>query len=104
MRVIARIPDLSAPEVPAGVAAPDARPSSGPRPRPGRGAAARRNRPWPTWPVAALTLVVILTWVLATWNDHARLRKQRGDARMAREPAASGPVHPAAVPGGAVVR
>jgi hypothetical protein len=107
MQVIARIPDGSEPAAPA-VAAADAarRPvvAARPAPRP-RGAVPRRTRPWPSWPVAALAVIAVLAWIMATWNDHDRLRRQRGGTRLALEPAAaSAGAEPAAAPRGAVVR
>lgn len=107
MRVIARIPDGSEPAAPAAsgvVAAPQPALAARPSPRP-RGPVSRSSRPWPSWPVAALAVIAVLAWVMATWNDHARLRRQRDGARVAREPAAaSAGLEPATTPRGAVVR
>ena len=105
MRVIARIPDGSEPVAGAGVgAAPLPVAAARPAPRP-RSAAARRNRPWPSWPVAALAVLAVLAWIMATWNDHERLRRQRDGSRLALEPAAASVrAEPAATPRGALVR
>lgn len=93
MRIIARIPDVAPPR------------SESPAPPRCRDRAARRGgagHRWPTWHAAALAAVAAVIWVLASWNDHARLQRQRAAMRLAREPAAG---VPAAEPtGGAVVR
>lgn len=109
MRVIARIPDIAQ--------RAEAAPSHGGRvPAPARGRHPSRPRPSgrlpsslagarTSWPVAVLAVLAVAAWMLASWQDQTRLRRQRGDTRLAREPAAA----PAAVPaatstGGVVVR
>lgn len=110
MRVIARIPDASRPAAPRGpgqgLGAPEAADAADPAPRPRRrGLVARLDDVWPTWPVAALAMIAVMAWMLASWNDHARLHRQRGQERMARKPSAA-PTEPAAAaaPAGALVR
>lgn len=97
MRVIARIPDASLERT--GAATLAARTMPGPR----RSGVGIRPRIDVTWPVAVLAVIAVLTWMLASWNDDVRLRRQRGEVRLAREPAASAP-SPATTGGGAVVR
>lgn len=92
MRIIARIPDLAG-------ATNAARGPDGPEPA----AAGRKHDPRPrrrsgplstmadagmSWPVAALAVAAAAAWMLASWNDHARLQRQRGEVRLAREAAA----------------
>lgn len=93
MRIIARIPEIMVQE---------SAPPSAPRSRErvvNRGGVSQR---WPTWQAAALAVVAAAIWVVASWNDHARLQRQRAAVRVAREPAVGGPV--AETTGGAVVR
>jgi hypothetical protein len=92
MRIIARIPDLAAAPVAAEPPRDQApRPAGGdpaPRPRPRAARLASTAEAALSWPVAALAMVAVVVWVLASWNDHARLQRQRGDVRLARESAA----------------
>lgn len=105
MRVIARIPDVSERTLPA--------PRGGEEPIAPRRARAPRSRgllrrvsdACPTWPVAALAVVAVMAWLLASWNDHARLERQRSELRLARETAAGTEcAAPDPAAGGAVVR
>lgn len=100
MRIVARIPDASAP---ADGSRAEALRSPPPLDR-GRGTAETRP-PRGRWRLAALAVVAVLAWVLASWSEHVRLHRQRGALRVARDtvaaPAASGS-GPAA--GGAVIR
>ncbi|MFM7107489.1 MAG: hypothetical protein ACKOZU_02615 [Planctomycetaceae bacterium] len=103
MPIIARIPDVSERED----AAPrrEAHPERAWRPLRRAGFLARLSDAWPTWPVAALAVVAVVSWFLASWNDHVRLERQRSEVRLASEPAASeaASTSPPAT-GGAVVR
>lgn len=104
MRVIARIPDASAP-----VDGPrsEAKSEAGSKSVASRRAcpSARFARALPTWSVAALAVIAIVSWVLASWNEHSRLQQQRSEMRVARQPVAS-PGVPQTRPAsdGAVVR
>lgn len=104
MRVIARIPDASRERTgadPAGDTPPvTPRPVPGPR----RGGSGICRRVDAAWPVAALAVIAILTWMLASWNDEARLRRQRGEMRVAREPVATPASTTRTAVDGAVVR
>lgn len=104
MRVIARIPDVSTGT--AAVAAPSAAVAGtlrrAPRRRSKTAILARVAAATPTWPVAALAVIAVATWGLASWNDHARLRRQRSEVRLAREQVQAQANATAA--GGAVVR
>lgn len=97
MQVIARIPDVSLEPTTAASRAESAPGRGGPvsRPRaaarPTAGSAADRFTDLlaaavPTWPVAALAVIAVLTWMIASRNEHARLQRQRGEVRMACEP------------------
>lgn len=106
MQVIARIPDVSvhggasaAPESPADPRGPAPRQRGRDRILTGIGAR------WPTWPVAALAVIAVMTWMLASWNDHVRLERQRTATRLARQPGAAPACAPTPPHGaGAVVR
>lgn len=101
MRVIARIPDVAEP-----IAAGDPPPGGPPARRD------RRCRPCArglvgladAWPVAVLAALAVVTWMMASWNEAARLQRQRSEARVAREPATVAPREPAAGADGAIVR
>lgn len=104
MRVIARIPELATTPDAAAARAATAPAAPGPVRRP----PCRGRAPGGlgiTWPVAVLAILAVVSWVLASRNEHARLHRQRDEARIAREPAAA-PVDSSAAPsaGGAVVR
>lgn len=88
MQVIARIPDVSPAAESAGPAVPALARPSRPVVRAPAGVLERVSDAWPTWPVAALAVVAVVTWMLASWNDQARLERQRSEMRLAREPAA----------------
>ena len=104
MRVIARIPDVSERVEPA-VRRRDAEPPRIWRPRRRTGMLVTLSDAWPTWPIAALAVIAVATWMLASWKDQVRLERQRGELRMASEPAATNatPVRRPAT-GGAVFR
>ena len=103
MRVIARIPDVSAPGT--GGAVPSGTGRRASRPRARDGVLTGIVEGGFSWPLAALAVTAILAWVLASWNDHSRLRRQRGEFRLAREASTvSGAPDPAAFGAGAVVR
>lgn len=102
VRVIARIPDVSERQATPAVGGGGASRSPG-RPRPRGGILTGFTDSLPTWPLAALAILAVVTWVLASWNDQIRLERQRREMRVAREPAA-GRDAPAAGSDGAVVR
>ena len=106
MAVIARIPDVSDRDSPAPlrpVDAPDGRLNRRVTRRPG-GFVGLPDA-WPTWPFGALVVIAVATWYLSTWRDQARHEPQRGEIRVAREPAPGRhTTAPAPVTGGAVFR
>ena len=91
MRIIARIPDVSEKVEPIGSTDPGVMPPprTAPLARHGAGFGTRLADACPTWPVAALAVVAVVTWMLAAWNDDLRLRQQRVEIRLAREAATS---------------
>lgn len=101
MRVIARIPDVAEPSAPGGLRC-RARPATVMQPRVGSSPA------WPQagWPIAVLAMIAVFAWALASRQEQARLDRQRGEMRVARQPAAPTAAHqaPAAAVDGAVVR
>jgi hypothetical protein len=107
MRVIARIPDVSVRVEPAAERR-DVAPPRIWRPRRRTGILVGLSDAWPTWPIAALAVFAVATWLLASWKDQARLERQRSELRLASEPAGThaAPATPARPPatGGAVLR
>lgn len=96
MRIIARIPDVSAPGV-----QPASAGLRAPRPKaPERGGAAAGT--WPAWQIGALAAIAAVTWMLALRNDPTWSERGGDRVRTAREPATS--VTAPTSSGGAVVR
>lgn len=83
METIARIPDLARalPAEPAVAAEQAATPRAGIPVDAGR-----RRPPFPTWSVAALSVIAAIAWTLATWHEQERLARQRRPDRLALQP------------------